>query len=164
MTSSEDDGGKQILHATLIAAPVFLFLIIVNYALASANTIEYLKPEPQIVERTVLIEVVNTKEPEPVVVPSDTFLYYASYCESRHRQFDENGDILLGRVDPRDTGRWQINTYYWGEKAIELGYDIYTEQGNYDMAKYILEEAQGESAWSASAPCIAKNFGYTLSS
>ena len=96
------------------------------------------------------------------LVPTDSFLYFASYCESRHRQFDADGTVLLGRVDPRDTGRWQINTYYWGDKAVELGYDIYTEAGNYAMAQHILQ-VQGESAWSASAPCILNNFGHVIS-
>ena len=155
-----DDIDKRIKIRTFaIAVAATLFLICFNIALAASTTITYKKvevtPEPKVV-------LIGTEpQPEEVIVSAESFLHYASFCESTHRQFNDDGSVLHGRVDPRDTGRWQINTYYWGDKAIELGYDIDTEHGNYMMAQHILS-VQGEGAWSASAPCIAKNFGYVI--
>lgn len=159
MKITDQDGKRRIL-SIIIAAILF----VVCFHIASASTtIEYSKPEERVQkqEKIVRIEVVSASDEQVVNVPEDSFLYYASFCESTHRQFAENGDVLQGRVDPDDTGRWQINKRYWLKSAQELGYDIDTEHGNYLMAQHIMQ-VQGEGAWSASAPCIAKNFGYII--
>jgi hypothetical protein len=159
----DDDAGKHIVYGIILAIAVGLSIISAN-VLAAPATITYTKDRIEEIQREEKIEAteIQIAVVEQVDVQAGTFLYYASYCESRHRQFNEDGSVLRGYVDSRDTGRWQINTYYWGDKAIELGYDIETEYGNYMMAKYILEEAQGEQAWSASAPCMYENFGYIM--
>jgi cytochrome c556 len=73
-------------------------------------------------------------------------------CESGLRQFDSNGDVLRGKVNPQDVGMFQINEKYHLEKAKELGYDIYTTEGNIKMAAYIYL-TEGAKAWSASSKC-----------
>lgn len=160
MTNTEDGDGKRKYRAIAIAAAATLFIMCFHMAMAASAPVNYQKeevvePEPK------MVLIATSTDPVPVVVNPDTFLHYASFCESRHRQFNENGDVLQGRVDPDDTGRWQINKRYWLKSAQELGYDIDTEQGNYMMAQHIME-VQGEGAWSASASCIAKNFGYIM--
>ncbi len=73
-------------------------------------------------------------------------------CESQFRQTLQDGSVLRGRVDPRDTGVMQINTYYHGETAKQLGLDL---ENIYDNMAYArdLYERQGTQPWSASAPC-----------
>lgn len=73
-------------------------------------------------------------------------------CESGKRQFDQDGNVLHGRVHYPDTGLYQINSRVWGEKAKELDLDIETVSGNIKMAKHILD-TQGISAWKSSEPC-----------
>lgn len=47
-----------------------------------------------------------------------------------------------------DIGKCQINSI-WEAKAVELGYNIYTEQGNEDMALYIFNN-YGSEPWYSS--------------
>lgn len=166
MNTSTEDDGKRLKRAIILT--VYSALFVIGVQIASAGSVIHYEKQQEIVPPMswpILIEVVKAEEPEPepVVIASDTFLHYASYCESRHRQYNNDGSVLRGRVDSRDVGRWQINEYYWLEKSIELGIDIYTESGNHEMARYILNVAQGESAWAPSAECIRKNFGYVIS-
>lgn len=76
-------------------------------------------------------------------------------CESNNQHFDENGEVLRGVQVKEDIGRWQINTRYWGEKAEELGIDIFDEEGNRAMAEYILKTV-GTKAWYPSKHCWSK--------
>lgn len=65
-------------------------------------------------------------------------------CESNFRQYDENGEVLVGLTG--DIGIMQIAPQYWLEDAIKRGNDIYTTEGNIAEAKVILEK-QGKAAW-----------------
>jgi hypothetical protein len=70
-------------------------------------------------------------------------------AESGNRQFKENGKVLRGITTPSDIGYCQINETYWNDTARDMGIDIYTEEGNKEMAMYIFER-QGGEPWSAS--------------
>lgn len=75
-------------------------------------------------------------------------------CESGNRHF-ENGQVLVRGNKARDSvdvGKFQINTKSWGKKATELGFDIFTEKGNTDMA-YWLFKNYGTEPWYLSAKC-----------
>lgn len=76
-------------------------------------------------------------------------------CESHYRQYDDNGDVLRGNHNPRDVGIFQINERFHLEKSQELGYDIYTAEGNIRYAIW-LSEKEGIGHWSASKPCWGK--------
>lgn len=70
------------------------------------------------------------------------------------KQFDSKGRLIKhantdGSVD---IGKNMINDRTWEAKAVTLGYDIYTEKGNDDMAKWIYKNI-GTSPWSASMKC-----------
>lgn len=78
-----------------------------------------------------------------------------AWCESRYRQHKEDGTVLKGIVDSRDTGAFQINTHYHLATSKKLGLDIYTLDGNLAYARY-LYETQGVSPWSASSNCWSK--------
>lgn len=75
-------------------------------------------------------------------------------CESGGRQFDKNGKIVTrkNKNGSFDYGAYQINGRVWSNKALELGYDIFTEQGNRDMAYWIYRNV-GTAAWIASKDC-----------
>lgn len=75
-------------------------------------------------------------------------------CESRFRQYDTNGTVIRGKVDPRDIGVMQINEYYNGDTAKKLGFDIYSIDGNLEFAAYLYAK-RGTSPWQASAKCWA---------
>jgi len=75
-----------------------------------------------------------------------------AWCESRNRQFDENGLVLRGRENPYDVGKYQINTWYHGRRAKELGINLYTEEGNEQFALLLYEE-QGTKPWYWSRGC-----------
>ena len=77
----------------------------------------------------------------------------AAECESTFRQFNEDGSVLRGWMDHRDTGVMQINTYYHGSDAAKMGIDIETLEGNLKYALH-LYETQGVQPWSASFPCM----------
>tara|TARA_B100000745_G_scaffold107052_1_gene68512 strand:- start:2744 stop:3148 length:405 start_codon:yes stop_codon:yes gene_type:complete len=76
-------------------------------------------------------------------------------CESTFRHTLADGTVLRGRVDNRDTGVMQINTYYHGDTAAKLGLDL---ENIYDNMAYArdLYERQGTQPWSASAPCWSR--------
>lgn len=73
-------------------------------------------------------------------------------CESTFRQVDKAGQVLRGVVNDSDVGLMQVNEYYHGKKASELGFDLDTVNGNLDYAKYLYDK-EGTKPWSASKPC-----------
>jgi hypothetical protein len=80
-------------------------------------------------------------------------------CESTFRHTLEDGSVLKGRVDRRDTGVMQINTGYHAKTAHKLGLDLLDLEDNMAYARYLYEK-QGTQPWSASEPC----WGRTLAS
>ena len=80
-------------------------------------------------------------------------LWQIAKCESGGKQFNADGSVVQGRVDPDDRGLFQVNRRYWLKKCSELGHDIETERGNINCALYIFYEAQGIAAWNPSKSC-----------
>ena len=76
-------------------------------------------------------------------------------CESTFRHTLADGTVLRGKVDNRDTGVMQINTYYHGDRAQELELDLENIYDNMEYARYLYEK-QGVQPWSASAPCWSR--------
>ncbi|MBX4211140.1 hypothetical protein KW783_04200 [Candidatus Parcubacteria bacterium] len=75
-------------------------------------------------------------------------------CESEFRQVDKYGELVHGRVNPNDIGVMQINVMYHFDRALKLGYDIRTLEGNVAYARALYQE-QGARPWLASAACWA---------
>jgi hypothetical protein len=75
-------------------------------------------------------------------------------CESTHRQYNEQGEVLRGRENSQDVGVFQINEKYHLEASRSLGLDIYSTEGNIRYAMYLLEN-QGRAPWIHSKPCWA---------
>ena len=78
-----------------------------------------------------------------------------AYCESRDRQFDIDGSVIRGDINPYDVGRYQINIFHWSDEAKKLGYDLYTEDGNEAMALYLYKKF-GTKPWRSSQKCWDK--------
>ena len=106
----------------------------------------------------------NTQSKTPVENPITLEAYVRQYfaetpvladiakCESRFRQVGADGQVLRGEVDKSDLGLMQVNEYYHGQKATDLGYDLATVQGNLAFAKYLYSK-EGTTPWSASEKC-----------
>lgn len=64
----------------------------------------------------------------------------------------EKGQVLFNpnKNGTVDVGRYQINTYYWGEEATQLGLDVTKEKDNEKMAIWIYKN-YGTEPWTASA-------------
>lgn len=75
-------------------------------------------------------------------------------CESQSKHFAKNGQVLvMGNTNKSvDVGKYQINQQVWGAKATELGYNIFTEEGNKSMAYWIYKN-HGTEPWYSSQKC-----------
>ena len=78
-----------------------------------------------------------------------------AYCESGIVQFNNDGTVLRGFINPQDVGVMQINEKYHLETSIRLGIDIYTLEGNLEYARF-LYETQGTRPWEYSSHCWNK--------
>lgn len=69
-------------------------------------------------------------------------------CESGFNHWDDNGNVVTNKNEDGSTdwGVMQVNDKAWGEKAIQLGHNLQSLEGNLAMALYIRKE-QGADAW-----------------
>lgn len=84
--------------------------------------------------------------------PQTPIFYQIARCESGLRQFDENGEVVRGKMNKLDVGIFQINEKYHADMAKKMGIDIYTEEGNMEYAHYLWLK-NGTADWSASKDC-----------
>ncbi len=73
-------------------------------------------------------------------------------CESGFRHYNSDGSVLRGFVNRSDVGVMQINKFYHGDRADQLGLDIFSREGNLAYAMYLYEK-QGTTPWLASGAC-----------
>ena len=73
-------------------------------------------------------------------------------CESGFRHYNSDGSVLRGFVNRSDVGVMQINKFYHGDRADQLGLDIFSREGNLAYAMYLYEK-QGTTPWLASRAC-----------
>ena len=105
----------------------------------------------------------KTAVDNPITLESYVRAYFAetpilaeiSGCESGFRQSDQAGNVLRGKVNKSDVGLMQVNEYYHGQKALDLGFNLDTVDGNLAYAKYLYEK-EGTAPWSASEKCWGK--------
>lgn len=71
------------------------------------------------------------------------------------RQFDDKGNVVIGKINKLDTGMCQINLHYHGERAKKLNIDLFTEAGNIKYANMLYKE-QGSKPWDWSKKCWNK--------
>ncbi len=81
-------------------------------------------------------------------------------CESRFRQYDNDGKVLRGEKNDLDRGVMQINEYFHNENSDKLGYDIMTIEGNTAYARHLFEK-YGVKPWKSSARCWGRTTAYS---
>ncbi len=79
-----------------------------------------------------------------------------AYCESGIVQFNADGTVLRGFVNPQDVGVMQINEKYHLETSLKMGINIHTLDGNLEYARF-LYETQGTRPWEYSSHCWNKH-------
>ena len=119
------------------------------------------------IEPTPLVYESGFVEPERVVLIGTTtqevlknerenneVLKCSAQCESGNRQFNTNGTVVS---NPHSTavGKYQIMASLHAENAMELGWNIYTEEGNENFAQHLFE-TQGTTPWDSSKDCWSK--------
>lgn len=132
--------------------------ISVLYALLLAGATYYATVTPIFAHQGSQINYASADTPAEVrevveqVFGEDSVMVAIARCESHFQQFNPDGTVLVGAIDPRDTGVMQINTYYHENDAIALGFDIRTLIGNLAYAKHIADR-QGTVPWNNSRDC-----------
>lgn len=107
----------------------------------------------------VLAETVHsTSTPQALELSDNKVLDAISLCESRNRQFNKDGTVLRGNINPKDVGKYQINEYWHLEASKKMNIDIYTLEGNTEYAHYLYEK-QGTKPWNSSKHCWSKLLG-----
>jgi hypothetical protein len=86
---------------------------------------------------------------EVPIQPDIPILTKICNAESGGKQFNSDGSVVRGKVNPSDIGICQINEPTWNDRARKLGFDIYTQDGNEAMAQWIFLN-YGDIPWSAS--------------
>ena len=76
-------------------------------------------------------------------------------CENNFKHYNQDGEVLSGRANRHDVGVFQINEQYHLAKSRELGFDIYTPDGNVEYAVWLMK-AYGRAPWVWSQPCWSK--------
>lgn len=102
-------------------------------------------------------EVARETAVEPVLNPA---LVPVCTCESgrgtgKPQQFNPDGSVRLGEINPHDIGMCQINSDYHEAKAVSLGMDIYTTNGNIRYANWLYAR-EGLTPWNWSKSCWAE--------
>lgn len=138
--------GKRTLWSKIVfyfkrVAFVAIALDVVGWSMTGAYYYAKMTIPPKTVNAEVRVEVPTSEFP-PI-------LQRICQAESGGKQFLKNGHVVRGKVNPSDVGLCQINETIWNDTARDLGYDIYTEQGNKDMAVYIFNH-YGSDPWSSS--------------
>jgi hypothetical protein len=111
-----------------------------------------------------VIEEKKLDEYKPITLEAYVREYFAdepilveiAKCESTFRHFDKDGSVLRGKINKSDIGIMQINEFYHGNQAKELGLDLYSLEGNLIFAKYLYEK-YGVQPWQSSASCWKKS-------
>lgn len=89
---------------------------------------------------------------------TSSVMYRIAACESTGsvtgtpRQFNDDGSLLRGRINPLDAGVFQINEHYHLADAERAGIDIHTVAGNIAWAR-VLFNRNGTRDWAWSAKC-----------
>ena len=74
-------------------------------------------------------------------------------CESGGHQFDSHGKVIINKKGKTNAvGRFQFKLGWHLEAARQLGFNLFTEQGNTAYALYLYKR-EGHTPWLASRNC-----------
>src|SRR3990167_6274466 len=143
---------KLVSYLAILSGTLLLWRILsawVSYPITPLGPVDTIKT-PQIADLTA-----TTAYLPPI-------LERIAQCESGGSQYNEKG-IILGKKNPLDRGKWQINEFYHGETARKLGFDLNTLEGNTNMALWLYER-QGTKPWYLSEKCWSNPYSSSSSS
>ena len=115
---------------------LFVILLVLSLSMAGLGY-HFTKSEAKVIIEKPIIET----EIPPI-------LQKIAKCESNNNQNAKH-------IDPADVGKYGIRVTVWGRKAHELGWDLYTEYGNEQMALWIYHN-RGTEDWYSSRKCWNK--------
>lgn len=110
------------------------------------------KPSKPVTATNEIKEDATIKQVQPTVKEVPLILQEIARCESGGNQFNKDGTVKRGVINPKDVGKFQINEFYHLEDSRKLGMDIYTLQGNTEYALH-LYKTQGTKPWNWSKHC-----------
>lgn len=143
----------EIKHSTALRLAVGLVLASTFLLWPTGGKEAIIEPEP-VIEVLPPVQEIKTPDPiQPIPAVNDE-LKKIAWCESKNRQFNADGSVHRGKINPQDVGKYQINEYYHLEESKRLGMDIYTLAGNTEYANY-LYATQGNTPWNWSKECWA---------
>jgi hypothetical protein len=87
--------------------------------------------------------------------PLPAVLARIAKCESGGRQYTDAGDVVRGKINKSDIGKYQINEQIHGDRMRRLGLSIYDAEDNEAYAIMLFEE-RGTEPWTASRKCWNK--------
>lgn len=120
--------------------------------LIPSQPVEYVAPQIEIIELKhdiepemyhLILADFGTSTPEAMEV---------SWCESNLRQFNKDGTVLRGRINPADVGAFQINEIIHAKEIKRLGLDVHTLEGNIKFAAHLYRK-NGWRDWKWSYSC-----------
>ena len=114
--------------------------------------------EAPVVEEVQVVDISNSSEIEKYVnryFSDIPVMVDIAWCESRFRHVNTAGSVIRGEINRSDLGVMQINEYYHGDTAEDLGLDLLEFGDNMAYARYLFEK-EGTTPWLASSPCWGK--------
>lgn len=141
---------KKFLFRTFI----WSIIIAIGYGIFMAG--RYVNPAVVYTKQEVIKEV-NAKAPilEKIAQAESHKSHYctAELVKASMCRKSEIGQVLARSNSDKyksiDVGYYQINLYYWGDKATEKGLDLFNEEDNKAMGEWIFQN-YGSEPWNSS--------------
>ena len=139
---------------------IALIITLTVLCIAYPSKVTYTAPQKVLLAHEEEPNIVVAPKAKPItkLVPE---LIPVCACESTGKwngtptQFDKNGKVLHGKVNPNDIGMCQINMEARNghlARTKQLGLDVYTEEGNIAYANYLYSQ-NGLKDWGWSKHC-----------
>lgn len=122
-----------------------LVMVVMFIALGASSAFVYRELNPKVVNADPIIREVVAEQK----LSDYPILVKICNAESGGKQFKANGDVVRGRVNPSDIGICQINEAINNDQARKLGFDIFTQKGNEQMAIWMFVH-EGTAPWNSS--------------
>lgn len=150
---------KKLLWFVLLVIVSFLILFSIPSVTVyeAHNTLE-VEVEPEVPTAQAEEVEVPSKPQVPELYPT---LKRICSCEStgqpdrEPQQFNADGSVKRGKINPLDTGMCQINLHYHEEAATKMGLDLETSYGNATYANWLFDR-EGSTPWNWSRSCWAE--------
>lgn len=132
----------KVFFKVLFWGVVIMGVLIGIYELGSLNSSKIVYKQKEVIKEI------------PIKAP---IMERIAKCESPTGHYGKNGQVTVraNKNGTVDIGSRQINNYYWGAKATEMGLNLWIEQDNIKMGDWIYQN-YGTEPWSSSKKCWSK--------